>query len=183
MDSVNVGVIGCTMSEEFFLASSMSLKYILPFFSVSYVSLPLPRTKTISFASAILIAFFIGATLYKIDYQLNIILIILISLLYILAITNLGLLLSMLKSQVATTLIAIFILIYPVFDVITYVSVSMPKIAQFVIYMLPGKVFIEALNGMMFNGVVLWWHIVSFSVQIIVFYIMSLLILKRKLMR
>jgi predicted dehydrogenase len=24
MDSVNVGVIGCTMSEEFFLASSMS---------------------------------------------------------------------------------------------------------------------------------------------------------------
>lgn len=131
----------------------------------------------------LLIAFFIGATLYEIDYQLNFILIILISLLYILAITNLGLLLSMLKSQVATTLIAIFILIFPVFDVLTYVSVSFPKIAQYVIYMLPGKVFIESLNGMMFNGVILWWNIVCFSIQIIVFYIMSLLILRRKLTR
>ena len=131
----------------------------------------------------LIISLLIGHFLYKIDYQINIFLLVLIAMLYVLSSISLGLIFGMMKSQISAALLATFVILFPAFDALTYVLASLPKYLMFIQYLIPGKVFSLLLNGMMFGGVIIWWQVIALACQTILFYLIAFLILKRKVLR
>lgn len=131
----------------------------------------------------VLIMVIFGFWLFKINFAINAFAIIGLSMFFVLATIMLGLVFSMLKSQIATILLDMITILLPLFvSVMTYVE-AFPFVMQIVLYALPLTCFIPFLNSLMFNGVVLWQYIGLFAIQIIVYYIISLFILESKLKR
>lgn len=134
---------------------------------------------TLGVVEAIII-FLLGKWLFQIDYAINFFLIILATLLYILSTISLGLLTSMLKSQIATVFIDMVTIMLPIFAFAMSSMANFPIVIRIVFYCLPLSSFVSLANGMMFNGIVQWWAIGVFAAQIVVYYLLALLVLKRR---
>lgn len=128
----------------------------------------------------IAIMYLMGMAFFKIEYQLNLFTIILLSSFFILSIIMLGLLFSLLKSQIATIFLDMMVVILPIFvSTIVYVQ-ACPIYVQVVLYCLPVTPFVSFLNCMIYNGVILWWNIPLFIAQSVIYYLLALLIIKKR---
>ena len=124
--------------------------------------------------------YLLGMVFFKIQFQLNILLVILLSSFFILATVMLGLLFSLLKSQISTIFMDMLVVLLPIFvSVVVYVQ-ACPIYIQILLYLVPMTPFITFLNCMMFNGVVLWWNIPVFIAQIIIYYLIAVVIMKKR---
>ena len=118
--------------------------------------------------------------LFKIEFQTNILLVILLSSFFILAIIMLGLLFSLFKSQISTIFLDMLVVILPIFvSIVVYVQ-ACPIYVQMLLYCIPITPFITFLNCMMFNGVILWWLVPVFALQIIVYYLVAVKLMKKR---
>lgn len=128
----------------------------------------------------ITIMYLLGMIFFKIEFQINLLLIILLSVFFILSVIMLGLLFSLFKSQIATISLDMLVVILPIFvSIVVYVQ-ACPMYIQILLYCIPITPFISFLNCMMFNGVVLWWIVPIFVAQIVIYYIISVLVMKKR---
>ena len=124
--------------------------------------------------------YLLGTLFFGIDFQINILLVILLSSFFILAVIMLGLLISLLKSQISTIFLDMLIVILPIFvSIVVYIQ-ACPIYIQILLYCFPVTPFISFLNCMMFNGIILWWNIPIFIAQIIIYYLIAMLIMKKR---
>ena len=124
--------------------------------------------------------YLLGMIFFKIHFQINILLVILLSSFFILSVIMLGLLFSLFKSQIATISLDMLVVILPIFvSIVVYVQ-ACPMYIQILLYCIPITPFISFLNCMMFNGVVLWWNIPIFIAQIIIYYLIAVAIMKKR---
>lgn len=124
--------------------------------------------------------YLIGIIFFKIQFQINIMLVVLLTSFFVLAIIMLGLLFSLFKSQIATISLDMLVILLPLFvSVVVYVQ-ACPVYIQILLYLIPITPFISFLNCMMFNGVVLWWNIPIFVAQIVIYYLIAVAIMKKR---
>lgn len=126
------------------------------------------------------VLYIIGGLFFKIRFETNLLLMILLTSVFILAVISLSLIFSMLRSQIATIFIDMLTIVLPMFILtMIYVQAS-PIIMQIALYCFPVVPFVSLLNGMMFNGVILWWQVGVLLTQAIAYYLIAMLILKRR---
>lgn len=90
-------------------------------------------------------------------------------------------LISTLKSQIAAIFIDMLVILIPIFiSIVVYVQ-ACPLYVQIILKCLPITPFITFLNSIMFNGIILWRYVFIFIVQIIGYYFLNLVILKRRI--
>lgn len=125
--------------------------------------------------------YIIGALFFKIKFETNLLIVILITSVFILAVIGLSLIFSMLKSQIATTFVDMLTIVLPVFMLtMIYVQAS-PIMLQIILYLCPIIPFVSLLNAMMFSGVIIWWQAGVLLLQAIIYYLIAMLILKRRI--
>ncbi|MFQ6724399.1 MAG: ABC transporter permease [Clostridia bacterium] len=128
----------------------------------------------------LVVLYSMGSLFFKIHFQINILLAMLLTSVFVLAVIAMGLIFSLLKSQIATIFIDMLTIVLPMF-ILTMVYVqATPIFVQILLYCFPVVPFVRLLNGMMFNGVILWWQIGVLLVQVVVYYLIAMLILKRR---
>ena len=124
--------------------------------------------------------YILGIIFFKIEFQINVVLVILLSSFFVLSVIMLGLMFSLLKSQISAIFLDMLVVILPIFvSIVVYVR-ACPLYIQIPLYCLPITPFITFLNCMMFNGVVLWWCVPLFLVQIIIYYLIAVAIMKKR---
>lgn len=125
--------------------------------------------------------FVLGMIFFKIEFATNFFVVLIFSSLFVLSILTLSSLFSMLKSQIATVFIDMLIILLPVFvSTIVYVQ-ACPIYVQAILNCLPITPFITFLNSMIFNGVIMWEYTFIFILQIVVYYLIAIAILKRRI--
>jgi len=128
----------------------------------------------------ITLMYLIGVIFFDIQFQINFIWVVLLSSIFILALIMLGLVFSLFKSQIATISLGMLVVILPIFaSMVVYVQ-ACPIYVQVLLYCVPITPFISFLNCMMFNGIVLWWNIPLFILQAVIYYLIALWIMKKR---
>ena len=121
-----------------------------------------------------------GQLCFHIKPATNLLLIVLLTIPFIMSTSILGLLFSNFKNQVSTFFCDLFVLLVPVLvSSITYLN-GMPLIIKIFLYMTPMTPFVQLLNGMIFNGSILWLHIIILITQTIIFYVINYFIVKKR---
>ena len=131
----------------------------------------------------VIFSLLIGMIGFKIHFEMNFMLIVLLCSLFVLAITMMGLFFGLLKSQIATVLCNTLCIIVPLFAMIMVHIRTLGLLPRMILYCCPMTPFVTFLNGMMFNGIIEWISIAIFICQIIVYYFITLFILKRRIKR
>lgn len=122
----------------------------------------------------------LGALMFKIDYQINICIILLLSILFILATLSIGLLFSLQKNQIATAFLDILVILLPTFAMSMMFLDAFPVVIQVLLYFAPITSFMQMLKYMVYNGVILWRFVIILVIQTIVYYLIALKILKNR---
>lgn len=130
-----------------------------------------------------IVLFLIGYLLLNITFAMNVLLITLISFLFLFATLSLGLAISMQKNQIATAFIDMVIILIPIFVINNIFIESFPIYLRIVLYFFPISNFIPLLSYMTFNGIILWKYIIFLILQCVGYYLLTLLILKKKTRR
>lgn len=128
----------------------------------------------------LVVCYLAGIFFFEIDYQMNILLLILLSLMFILSTIMFGLLLSSCKSQIATIFLDMIALLLPLFATSLIDIQNFPPILQFVLNCLPLTQFIKFANCAIFSGLILWDSLIIFTIQIIVYYLLTYFILRKR---
>lgn len=128
----------------------------------------------------LVLSFVLGNLLYGITFQINIFVILIVSMCFIVSLICLGLLLSLMKSQMASVFVGVLLIIYPLFVNLTGLNTTLPKVLNSLTYLIPGIPYINLLNGMTFNGVIVWWQVGVLLGQALIFYALTYFLLKRK---
>lgn len=127
------------------------------------------------------IMFILGNIFFDINFATNFFVVLLLSSLFVLSILLLASVFSMLKSQIAAVFIDMLLVLLPVFvSTIVYVQ-ACPAYIQFILNCFPITPFISFLNSMIFSGVIIWEYIVIFFIQSIIYYIVAINILKKRI--
>lgn len=127
--------------------------------------------------------FAIGGIFFKINYEINVFFIITMCILFNLSVIMMGLLFSMCKSQISTVFLGMATILLPMFVIsMTFVE-NLPILMRFLFYVFPISLFVKLGNGMMFNGVVLGDMVVCLIIQVVVYYLLTIFVLKRKINR
>ena len=127
-----------------------------------------------------LVLLIIGHFVFDINYQLNIFVILLISILFVISTTILGSLFGSLKSQIASVFCDMMVILIPLFVLSTTFVQSLNVPIQIFLYAFPMMPFVMMLNSMMYGGIINWLYVLYLMVQIVVYYIITFLILKNK---
>ena len=75
------------------------------------------------------------------------------------------------------------IILLPTFALSMMFLDAFPMIVRIVLYLAPITPFMQMLKYMIFNGVVLWKYVIALIVQTVVYYIISLRILSKRVSR
>jgi len=126
-----------------------------------------------------LILCIIGSSLLKIGFEINPFLVWLISGVFVSAVLSLGLFFSTMRSQISTVFLGMMSMLLPLFVDMLVVTSSLPMFVRVLLSCLPVTPFLALFNGMVYNGVVLWWNIPILVAQTIVYYFATLLVVKR----
>lgn len=124
--------------------------------------------------------YFIGWAAFRIHFEINILLCLLISLVFVLATISLSLIFSMVKSQIATVFLDMVVILLPIFVLVMIYVQATPIYLQILLNLFPLVPFVNLLNGMMFNGVIIWQNIIIMALQAVGYYLIAMLILKAK---
>ena len=128
----------------------------------------------------VLAVLLLGGGLFGIGFQTNILLIALLSIVFILSTIMLGLVFSNLKNQISAVFCLILVALVSIFAFSTLYVPGLPFLFKAILYSMPIVPYIILLNGMMFNGVILWEFVLYLTIQVIVYYLISFFIVKRK---
>ena len=128
----------------------------------------------------LLLCLIIGTLFFGIHFQMNILLIWLLSSFFVLSTIMLGLVFSCCKNQIATALICTLSIVIPMFALSMVFIAGTHWLIQALLYALPVTLFIGFLNAMIYSGIIIWWYIPVFILQCIVYYVISILIMKGK---
>lgn len=131
----------------------------------------------------VIFSLLIGMVGFKIHLQMNFMFIVLMCSLFVLAVTMIGLFFGLLKSQIATVLCNTLCIIVPLFCMIMVHIQTLNVFIQMVLYCCPMTPFVTFLNSLMFNGIIEWSSIFAFVLQSIGYYLITLIILKRRIKR
>ena len=105
---------------------------------------------------------------------------VLVSIVFIIANISLGLLVCSVKNQTASAFIAIGTILLPLF-VITFSNMSsFPAILQLLLNALPLTPYILLFKFMAFNGVIIYSYLIMLFIQIIVYFPLVLIIMKKR---
>jgi len=126
-----------------------------------------------------LICLVLGHLLFGIEFQVNIMLILLLSFAFIFACSALGFLFSMIKSQISAIFCETVSVIFPLFAMLTTVISGYPLIVQIILYCLPITPYSIMLNSMMFNNVILFNNFLFLLAQSILYYLVSYMIVRK----
>ncbi len=126
------------------------------------------------------ICLFLGVRLVNIQYQVNIFIILALMSLPVLAILMLGFVFCQLKSQISTIFFDMLAIILPIFITWAIYVQACPIYIQVLLNCFPLVPIIYFLQGMVFNGVYLWHYVPIFITQIVVFYLIAYIILKKR---
>lgn len=124
--------------------------------------------------------FLFGYFRFKIFYSVNPIILFLTAMLFVVATINLSFIFSMLKSQIATTLLSTFVILLPTFALSYAYVESYPIVFQIILYCMPILPFVNLNNSLMFNGVFLFDQALIIIAQIVVYYLIAVLLLRHK---
>lgn len=122
----------------------------------------------------------LGKFAFDIHYRTNVFIIFVISLIFVFAVIMLGLMFSMLRNQIAASLFSMMTILFPIFINVLGIG-TMPQFAQIIFNILPITSFIPLFDGLIFNGVIIWEYIVVLVLQIVIYYSISLMILKKQI--
>ena len=142
------------------------LSKILPYFLLGFIQLSL--------------LYLIGIFPLKIHFEINFFIVLALSSVFIASVVNLSVIFSMLKSQIATAFLDMIAIMLPIFIELTMYIKASPVILQIILNFFPVIPFVSSVNAMIFNGVIKWLDIAILLVQTIVYYVLSVIILKRK---
>lgn len=123
----------------------------------------------------------IGYLSYGISYSINIVLIWLVSLIFILSVILFGMILGMMKSQIISTLIAVVTLFLPIFITLTSQINGTNIFIQIILNCIPITPYLNLISGMTFSGIVILKSVVILLAQILGFYVINLIALKKKI--
>ena len=129
---------------------------------------------------SMLMCLLIGVTFFKIQFQLNIMVVWLLSSFFVLSTTMIGILFSCCKNQIATSLIGTLAIVIPMFAT-TMVNFQTANLTiKAVLLVLPVGMYINFLNAMLFSGIVIWWCVPLFILQSVIYYLIALWIMKKR---
>lgn len=129
----------------------------------------------------LILLYIIGGLCFRIQFEVNLLLIIILTSVFILAVIGMGMIFGMLKSQIATIFIDMLTIVLPMFVLTMLYIQASPIPIQVILYCFPVVPFVSLLNGMMFNGVILWWQVGVLLIQAVVYYLIAMLVLKRRI--
>jgi len=138
---------------------------LIPYFILGMVEMP--------------VVLLLGMFAMHIEFQLNFFLVWLLSSFFVMATLSLGLLLSLMKSQISAVLCDMIAILFPIFVCIFTVVDALPLVSQIFCYAFPIIPFMQLANGMIFNGVIIWWDIAILITESILFYSATYLIFRR----
>ena len=122
-----------------------------------------------------------GALVFKIQFEINICLTFLLSIIFVIAVVSLSQIFNMLKSQIATIFLDMITMLLPLFSLMTIYLQATPIVVQVLLNCFPIVPFVSLLNGMMFNGVILWGQIGILTLHAIIYYLIAMFILKKRI--
>lgn len=128
-----------------------------------------------------LVVFVLGHFLFNIHFATNLFVIMLISSFFILSTCCLGSLFGMFKSQIAAVFFDILAIMLPMFSFSVVLIPSVAIVLRIILFAFPLMPFLLLTNGMVFGGVIIWRYVLVLIVQIIIYYSLAYLILKRKI--
>lgn len=128
----------------------------------------------------LLILYLMGMICFKIHFEINVLLVLLLTSVFVFAVISAGLIFSLLKSQIATIFIEMLTIVLPMFIMTMVYIQATPIIMQILLYCFPVVPFVNVLNGMMFNGIIIWWQLAVLLIQAVVYYLIAMCILKRR---
>ena len=127
-----------------------------------------------------LVLYVIGASLLGITFQINLFLVWLLSSFFVMSTLSLGLLFSMMKSQISAVFLGLMTILFALFVNALVVLPAAPLYTQIFMGFFPVSVFSEFVSGMVYNGVIIWRDIPIFLAQTVGYYLLSLFILKKQ---
>jgi len=129
------------------------------------------------------ISLLFGILIFKLNYQLNFAVVLLMGSFFLLAVIMLGLLFGLMKSQISTVLCNMLSIILPLFALIIGHLEMFPILLRIILYCCPITPLVSFLNAMIFNGIIIWPCVIIFVVQIVGYYLLTLLILRHRVKR
>lgn len=123
----------------------------------------------------------LGMLLFNVVYQMNFFLILLFSAIFILATICLGMVFSSFNSQITTALFSVAVILIPLLLLSASMIQIFPLFVQIILYTMPMTPCILLLHAMIFNGVINWLYVGILFAQIISYYLISYLLLRKNL--
>jgi ABC-2 type transport system permease protein len=120
-----------------------------------------------------------GVLFYNMDFQMNWLLIVSLSSMFVLSSIMLGMAFSLLKGQVLTVLCSVSVILIPLIILSNNIISGIILPIRILLYMMPMTPFIELFHGMVFNGVVNWINIIILLIQVVIYYMIAYLLLRR----
>ena len=128
--------------------------------------------------SAVLVL--LGRLLFGISPVINPIVIILFTLLFIMASIMLGLVCANFKNQISTVFCSIGTILIPEFILVSTFAGALPLYVKIFLYLTPIGAFDMLFNPMLYSGVIAWANVLYLILQIIFYYVVAWLILKKR---
>lgn len=128
----------------------------------------------------IFVLYLIGWLAFRIDYQINVLLLVIFSTFFVVATAMLGLLFSCCKSQLSTVFLDMVAILLPLFTLTMAYIQSFPIFVQILLYAFPISSFISFINTLMYSGIIVWWKLAVFIVQAIAYYLIAYFIIKKR---
>lgn len=128
-----------------------------------------------------IILILLGILLFNISFQMNIFIILLLSIVFILSTICLGLVFSSFKSQITTALCSVAVILIPMLLLSASIIQTFPLFVQIILYAMPMTPCIQLLHGMIFNGIVNWIYVLMLLVQIVIYYLLAYFLLRKNI--
>jgi ABC-2 type transport system permease protein len=122
----------------------------------------------------------LGMCLFDIRIRINILQLLFVLILFLISTIMLGFVFSNLKNQISAILCNMLTIILPIFVMSTTIIITMPVYLQVIAYAFPLVAFITLFSNIIFNSVIIWECVLYIILQIIVYYFINILILKKK---
>lgn len=128
----------------------------------------------------ILIFLLAGMIFFKINFQINILVILAVSILFIVASISLGFITSMIKDQVSATVMAIVLCTLPQFALVSVNMQGLSLFLQIFMYAFPYTSYVYLVSGMIVNGYVGINYLLILLAECIIYLTASFLVLHFK---
>jgi len=122
----------------------------------------------------------LGMVLFSVTSSTNVLAVIALSSFFVSACISMGLMFGMAKSQITAILLDMSMIILPLLAILSSMTSGVPIILNVLLFMSPLYPYTFLLNGLLFNGVVVWKYVLILLLHTVGYYLVALIIYKRK---